>query len=771
MAVVETWYVQDLNTPVRVNYLQGNIFSADNYGSIVGIECYRAGQPASLSGSVAATVVRPDGATVGIIGTLSGNKASVAIPYAACSVPGVISINIKLTSGSTVTTLGLVVANVYKTSTDTAVDPGTIIPSVTALIAQIESTVATIPADYSSLWASLAPVYDPAGAYLVGDYCTYNGGLYRCKTAIPSGESWTGGHWARCDLGGEIVSARDEIGQKYGDTQPIYYRGTINTSTGVITYSESIQTRLVTSLIKKGLFRYVASTAPQYFAYVAYYDASQTFVKAVGWNASGYALEEYPYVALLLKNGVAGTDTFDTTDVPVYLSESAEVPSIAAIADTTNAMEDLLCRRTDYINRATVNDSGSYASTKRWFLDLRLAAGTYVESFKFFRPTLQTASALTVELWRVDGANLIKTASVDYTNFVGGAVNTVPINHYCTAQTMVGFLTTSAVNYTQGGGYHILNTNDNSPDTTTLAVSSVGDFGAYSPNVTLCTLSARSSDGRLIPYNVVTVGEGMDFPQIQDALHGITDDSPANPYTILVMPSGTPYERFSMLRDFPNTYPWSGVTPRNVSIIGLDKSHCVIRSDSGDYKLPCGEPMTNGIIKNLTFVMTNDEQTATAGQGGYCLHIDSRTADDVGYTMTIEDCDFVDASAPCLGIGMHANCTLTIRRCNLHTTLSASYNPHEGYRNLVDYGAVYCHSSTRTNQPAQILRIEDCNIVCEEGTRTVWLQATSEYDPQNSHFEYRFLRDICWNVSQAAPGYAISSILTPDPMNFGNNIP
>lgn len=151
MATVETWYTQDFNMPIHINVLTGNVFSADNYGSIIGVKCYRAGQPAPLSGSVSAMVVRPDGATVGIVGTLEGNMASVALPYAACSVPGNISVGIQLTSGTTTTTLCMVVATVYKSSTDTAVDPGTIIPSVSALIAEIEETAATIPQDYTEL--------------------------------------------------------------------------------------------------------------------------------------------------------------------------------------------------------------------------------------------------------------------------------------------------------------------------------------------------------------------------------------------------------------------------------------------------------------------------------------------------------------------------------------------------------------------------------------------------------------------------------------------
>ena len=214
MAVIETWYNQDLNSPVRVNVLNGNVFSTDNYGNVVGIKTYRNGTAASLSGSVSATVVRPDGATVAIVGTLSGNQASVALPYAACAVPGLITICIKNTSGSTVTTLGLIVATVYKTSTDTALDPGTIIPSVEALISQIEEAVDSIPADYSGLWASLAPAYSTEATYEIGDYCTRSGHLYRCVTAINTAESWTAGHWVQVDYGSETQDVQTQLNFK-----------------------------------------------------------------------------------------------------------------------------------------------------------------------------------------------------------------------------------------------------------------------------------------------------------------------------------------------------------------------------------------------------------------------------------------------------------------------------------------------------------------------------------------------------------------------------
>ena len=211
MAVIESWFNQDLKEPVKVRYLDGNIFSADNSGNLVGVNVFDDGEPASLSGSVSASVIRADGNTVAVTGTLSGNQASVVLPQAAYAVPGVISIVIKLTSGTDITTLCAVVANVYMSTTDNVVDPGTIIPSVETLISAIEAAVASIPADYSSLWTSLAPAYSTSGTYAVGDYVTYNGGLYRCVSAISSGESWTAAHWTSAKLGTDVSALKSAL--------------------------------------------------------------------------------------------------------------------------------------------------------------------------------------------------------------------------------------------------------------------------------------------------------------------------------------------------------------------------------------------------------------------------------------------------------------------------------------------------------------------------------------------------------------------------------
>jgi len=87
------------------------------------------------------------------------------------------------------------------------------------LISQIEATVATIPANYSSLWTALAPAYSSSATYAVGQYCTYNGNLYRCTTAITAAETWTSSHWTAVKVGNElsdlksaIINTNDNIG-------------------------------------------------------------------------------------------------------------------------------------------------------------------------------------------------------------------------------------------------------------------------------------------------------------------------------------------------------------------------------------------------------------------------------------------------------------------------------------------------------------------------------------------------------------------------------
>lgn len=191
MARIETWLNQDLKQAVKVKYLDGNIFSADNFGNLIGVNVTSDGVPVTLSGSVSGSIIRADGETVAVSeGSVSGSTAYIILPQAAYAVPGTISIVLKLTSGNDITTLAAVVSNVYRTATDSAVDPGTIIPSVAELIAAIESAIGQIPADYSELQAAIytgIQMYLPQIVWKSGYYHLSTGAYtssaqYHCST-------------------------------------------------------------------------------------------------------------------------------------------------------------------------------------------------------------------------------------------------------------------------------------------------------------------------------------------------------------------------------------------------------------------------------------------------------------------------------------------------------------------------------------------------------------------------------------------------------------
>lgn len=217
MATITSDFRCDLNEPVKVRYLGGNMFSLDNGGNTLNVYCYIGDEPAELGGSVTANVIRADGSTVAVSGAISGNKAYVILPQAAYAVPGLVQIIIKVTQNTTVTTVAAIVATVYQSSTDTIVDPGTIIPSVSALIAQIDTAINSIPADYSALLLMLAKNYSSSKTYVVGEYAWEAGVLKRCIVPITAGETYTAAHWTDACLGDDLTALKSALSDAVGE--------------------------------------------------------------------------------------------------------------------------------------------------------------------------------------------------------------------------------------------------------------------------------------------------------------------------------------------------------------------------------------------------------------------------------------------------------------------------------------------------------------------------------------------------------------------------
>ena len=151
MARIETWYKQDMNTPVVIHFLQGSIFTLDEYGNVFGVELYKDGEPYSGGGTVSANVIRANGTTVAVTGSISGNRASAVMPQAAYAVTGTATVVLKLTQGGDTVTIGCFIVPVSNSEVGDVVDPGTIMPSISMLLTNIQEAVESIPLDYSEL--------------------------------------------------------------------------------------------------------------------------------------------------------------------------------------------------------------------------------------------------------------------------------------------------------------------------------------------------------------------------------------------------------------------------------------------------------------------------------------------------------------------------------------------------------------------------------------------------------------------------------------------
>ena len=140
------------NGNVHRGFLQHSIGGGDKKADRFGVRVYRNGQPETLTGTCFGLFVRSDGATVTINnGTIVGNVAYVELPENCYEVEGVFTLAIKVTTADDTVTLRIVDGNVSRTSTNIAVDPGTVTLSIDDLIAAITEAVDSIPEDYSSL--------------------------------------------------------------------------------------------------------------------------------------------------------------------------------------------------------------------------------------------------------------------------------------------------------------------------------------------------------------------------------------------------------------------------------------------------------------------------------------------------------------------------------------------------------------------------------------------------------------------------------------------
>lgn len=141
MARIETWFNQEIMEPVKVQYIDGNVFCDDNNGNLIGVKMFKNGSPLNLTGSIIAYCVLATGVSIPVAGTISANTAFVILPSSVYSVPGPINIIIKNINSSDITTIAAVVSSVIGVG-DIVGDPSQ--QTIDAWTAQINATITAL---------------------------------------------------------------------------------------------------------------------------------------------------------------------------------------------------------------------------------------------------------------------------------------------------------------------------------------------------------------------------------------------------------------------------------------------------------------------------------------------------------------------------------------------------------------------------------------------------------------------------------------------------
>lgn len=211
MAQFQRHFVQDLTKPLIVRQCGDLGFSGDNLSDVISVDLYTDGVAYSGGGDCAGACICPDGSTVALTGSVSGKTASVTLTEDCFAIPGQIGIAIRVTSGTTKTTVLKAIYNVEQFATNNPVDPGSRISlDVGDLIDRIDTAVESIPASADQLKAAMAPNFSSTVAYPAWSYVWYNGNLYRFTTYHDKG-SWIGTDAVYVALGNDVAEAKSAV--------------------------------------------------------------------------------------------------------------------------------------------------------------------------------------------------------------------------------------------------------------------------------------------------------------------------------------------------------------------------------------------------------------------------------------------------------------------------------------------------------------------------------------------------------------------------------
>lgn len=135
--MIERVFRVDTEQPMVRQRLRDVLVKGDRSAHRIRVELNRGGTPLTGLGQVHGYAVRPDGVTVVAEGSAADNCLEVTLPPACYDVPGRVELLLRVEKGDTILTALWLEMLVAGGVTDEAMDPGSIVPSLSDLLSQL----------------------------------------------------------------------------------------------------------------------------------------------------------------------------------------------------------------------------------------------------------------------------------------------------------------------------------------------------------------------------------------------------------------------------------------------------------------------------------------------------------------------------------------------------------------------------------------------------------------------------------------------------------
>lgn len=356
----------DLNSgKIFRSFADHTIGEGDNLGDQFGVNVFQDGEPVTLSNAACvAYFIRNNGDTVALTGVISGNQAYVILPQACYAYEGQFALAIKIAHGTANTTVRIVDGTVCRTITSTPIDPGSTIPDLTDLLAQISAMEAATAAANAAA-SKIAPTFDAGTAYSAGQYVFYNNNLYQF-TADHAAGAWTGTDCTSVTVGGELADLNTAITMLGGggvllpvDSSPTYRRAIYSDGTwGVATGGNQTESVIMPIPIGAKKITVVCASNETIIAFLKTFTGSEadgssvdfashyTSRQSIASNTTAsyvlYGDEKYIFVFKKASGGASMMPQSVTaySDVLIGTDKTLSVSGMAADAETVGTIAD-----------------------------------------------------------------------------------------------------------------------------------------------------------------------------------------------------------------------------------------------------------------------------------------------------------------------------------------------------------------------------------------------------------------------------------------------